>query len=130
MERGGESINGRIFWFSTSHCPATSSEASTSGCHGSAESDLKVSTKSCSHTRSLRENDVFEWGLDTNCILKCELKTQSSHNLFDAHVFRSQLHSCKAHLFSQVRFSFTHCYCYFLIHDVERGIGSYHSTKR
>jgi len=47
---GGEGVDGasmeRIFWSNTSHHLATSSEASTSGCHGSAESDLKVSTKS------------------------------------------------------------------------------------
>lgn len=45
-EGGGGSVNGRIFWSNTSHHLATSTEASTSGCHGSAESDLKVSTKS------------------------------------------------------------------------------------
>lgn len=46
-ERVGGSVNGRIFWSNTSHHLATSSEASTSGCHGSTESDLKVPTKSC-----------------------------------------------------------------------------------
>lgn len=38
-EGGGESVNGRIFWSNTPHHLATSSEASTSGCHGSAEND-------------------------------------------------------------------------------------------
>lgn len=46
-ERG---VNRRIFWSNTSHPLATSSEASTSGCHGSAESDSEGSTKSCGQT--------------------------------------------------------------------------------
>lgn len=49
-EGDGGSVNGRIFWSNTSHPLATSSEASTSGCHGSAEGDLKGSTKSCGQT--------------------------------------------------------------------------------
>lgn len=41
-QRGdGGSVNWRIFWPNTSHLLATSSEASTSGCHGSAWGNLK-----------------------------------------------------------------------------------------
>lgn len=50
IEGDGGSVNERIFWSNTSHPLATSSEASTSGCHGSTEGDLKGSTKSCGPT--------------------------------------------------------------------------------
>lgn len=68
---GGGSVNGRIFWSSTSPHLATSNEASKSGCHGYAKSDLKVFTKSCSHSVCVSvvcEHQVVV----TNRALKCD----------------------------------------------------------
>lgn len=88
-EGGGGSVNGGIFWSNTSHHLATSSEASTSGCHGSPESDLKVSTKSCGQPVCVCVR--IRWWLPTG-FFKCQSAfTAVTHNLVITSMFLQRL---------------------------------------